>query len=55
MPGILFFVVAAVAVIAAVSVLSFAAHFLFSPWLLLAAAAAVFGWFKIRRRRGFRR
>lgn len=51
MPGIFTLVIAAVVVIVAVTVFSFAAHFLFSPWLLLLAAVAVVGWFKVRRRR----
>lgn len=51
MPGIITIVLVAVVVLVAVSVLGFAAHFLFSPWLLLAAAVAVFAWFKTRRRR----
>lgn len=50
MPGIIFLVVAAIAVIVAVSVFGFVAHFLFSPWLLLVAAVAVLAWFKLRRR-----
>lgn len=50
MRGIIFLVVAAIAVIVAVSVLGFVTHFLFSPWLLLVAAVAVLGWFKLRRR-----
>lgn len=54
MPGIMTLVFAAVVVIAALAVLSFATHFLFSPWLLLIAAVAVLAWFKTRRRR-FRR
>lgn len=54
MPGIIVLVLTAVAVIVAVTVLSFAAHFLFSPWLLAAAVVAVLAWFKVRRRR-FRR
>jgi hypothetical protein len=54
MPGIIVLVLTAVVVIALVTVLSFAAHFLFSPWLLVVAAVAVLAWFKVRRRR-FRR
>jgi hypothetical protein len=54
MRGIIALVIAAVGVIAAVTVLSFASHFLFSPWLLAVAAVAVLAWFKVRRRR-FRR
>ena len=49
MPGIFTLVIAAVVVIVAVTVFSFAAHFLCSPWLLL-AAVAVLGRFKVRRR-----
>lgn len=50
MPGIVTLAIVVVAVIVAVSVIGFAAHFLFSPWLLLVAAAAALGWFKLRRR-----
>ena len=39
----------ALAVIIGIVVVSFALHFLFSPWLLL-VAVAVFAWFKLRPR-----
>ena len=54
MPGRIVLVLTMVVVLVVVTALSFAAHFLFSPWLLLAAAVAVIAWFKVRRRR-FRR
>jgi hypothetical protein len=46
-------VIAAVAIIAVVAIVSAAAHFLFSPWLLLVAAAAV-AWFVFQGRRARR-
>ena len=39
----------AVAVIIGITVVSFALHLLFSPWLLL-VAVAVFAWIKLRPR-----
>jgi hypothetical protein len=50
MPGIL---ALAVIAIVALTVLSFAVHFLFSPWLLLVALAVV-AWIKFRPRRSHR-
>jgi hypothetical protein len=46
MPG---FIALVLIVIAALAVLTFALHFLFSPWLLL-AAVAVLAWVKFRPR-----
>jgi hypothetical protein len=46
MPGIIFLVLIVIGVLA---VLTFALHFLFSPWLLL-AAVAVLAWVKFRPR-----
>jgi len=46
MPGIIFLVLIVIAVLA---VVTFALHFLFSPWLLLAAVAVV-AWVKFRPR-----
>jgi len=43
----------AIVAIVALAVLSFALHLLFSPWLLLAALAALV-WFKFRPRRTHR-
>jgi uncharacterized membrane protein len=43
------FIAVAVAVIVAITVLSFAVHLLFSPWLLV--AVAVLAWIKFRPRR----
>ena len=42
-----------VVAVIALSVLGFAVHFLFSPWLLLAAVAVV-AWIKFRPRRSRR-
>lgn len=53
MPGIITIVLAIAAVIAVVAILGFAAHLLFSPWLLL-VAAALGGWLFLRRRRARR-
>jgi hypothetical protein len=39
----------ALVVIIGIAVVSFAIHFLFSPWLLL-VAVAVFAWIKLRPR-----
>jgi hypothetical protein len=39
----------ALVVIIGIAVVSFALHFLFSPWLLL-VAVAVFAWIKLRPR-----
>ena len=50
MPGIIALVLIA---LAALAVLSFAVHFLFSPWLLL-LAVAVLAWIKFRPRRSHR-
>jgi hypothetical protein len=51
MPGIIALVLIAVlGVIVALTVLSFAVHILFSPWLLLIAIAVV-AWIKFRPRR----
>jgi predicted membrane metal-binding protein len=47
MPALIAFVLLA---IAALAVLSFAAHLLFSPWLLV-AAIAVLVWIRFRPRR----
>jgi hypothetical protein len=46
-------VLAAVAIIVVVAVVSSVSHFLFSPWLLLVAAAAV-AWFMFQGRRARR-
>jgi hypothetical protein len=46
MPG---FIALVLIVIAALAVLTFALHFLFSPWLLL-AVVAVLAWVKFRPR-----
>lgn len=46
MPG---FIALVLIVIAALAVLTFTLHFLFSPWLLL-AAVAVLAWVKFRPR-----
>jgi hypothetical protein len=46
MPG---FIALVLIIIAALAVLTFALHFLFSPWLLL-AAVAVLAWVKFRPR-----
>jgi hypothetical protein len=46
MPGI---IVIALIVIVALTVLSFAVHVLFSPWLLV--AVAILAWIKFRPRR----
>jgi hypothetical protein len=46
------FIALALAAIVALTVLGFAVHFLFSPWLLV--AIAVLAWIKFRPRR-FRR
>ena len=43
----------ALAAIVALTVLGFAVHFLFSPWLLV-AAIAVLAWVKFRPRRSHR-
>jgi hypothetical protein len=49
----MFWIIAiALVVIAAVTVLSFALHFLFSPWLLVAIGILV--WIKFRPRRSHR-
>ena len=50
MPAIIALVVVA---IVALTVLSFAVHFLFSPWLLL-VAIAILAWIKFRPRRSHR-
>jgi len=50
MPGI---IALALIAIVALAVLSFAVHFLFSPWLLL-VAVAVLAWIKFRPRRSHR-
>jgi hypothetical protein len=50
MPGIIAFAVIA---IVALIVVSFAVHFLFSPWLLLLAVAVV-AWIKLGPRRARR-
>jgi hypothetical protein len=49
MPGI---IALALIVIVALTVLSFAAHVLFSPWLLV--AVAIVAWIKFRPRRSQR-
>ena len=49
----LWIIVFALIVIAALAVLSFALHMLFSPWLLLVAAGALL-WLKFRPRRSHR-
>jgi hypothetical protein len=49
MPAIIAFVLIA---IAALAVLSFTVHFLFSPWLLV--AVAILAWIKFRPRRSNR-
>jgi len=49
MPGI---IVLALIAIVALTVLSFAAHFLLSPWLL--AAIAILAWIKFRPRHSHR-
>jgi hypothetical protein len=49
MPGIIALVLIA---LVALTVLSFAVHFLLSPWLLL--AVAVLAWIKFRPRRSHR-
>lgn len=53
MSGIIVLALIALAVVVAVTILGFAAHLLFSPWLLLAIIAAV-AWFKFRPRRSHR-
>ena len=45
-------IVLAVAAIVALTVLSFAVHILFSPWLLV--AIAILAWIKFRPRRSHR-
>jgi hypothetical protein len=40
--------------VVALTVLSFAVHVLFSPWLLLLAAVGVLAWLKFRPRRSHR-
>ena len=50
MPGI---IALAVIAIVAVTVLSFAVHILFSPWLLL-VAIVILAWIKFRPRRSHR-
>jgi hypothetical protein len=50
MPGIIALVLI---VLVALAVLSFAVHFLFSPWLLL-VAVGVLAWIKFRPRRSHR-
>ncbi|HEY7431889.1 MAG TPA: hypothetical protein VH641_14305 [Streptosporangiaceae bacterium] len=42
------------AVIAALIVLSFAVHILFSPWLWLLVAVGALAWYKFRPRRSHR-
>jgi hypothetical protein len=49
----LWIIVAALVVIVALAVLSFALHFLLSPWLLL-VAVGVLAWLKFRPRRASR-
>jgi hypothetical protein len=49
MPGI---IVLALVALVALTVLGFAVHFLFSPWLLV--AIAVLAWIKFRPRRSHR-
>ena len=41
-------------VIVALTVLSFAVHILFSPWLWVLAAVGIFAWMKFRPRRSHR-
>ncbi|MDR0343870.1 MAG: hypothetical protein LBI49_12345 [Nocardiopsaceae bacterium] len=43
-----------IALVAALVVLSFAVHVLFSPWLLLLAVAGILAWIKFRPRRSHR-
>ena len=50
MPGIIALILI---VLVALAVLSFAVHFLFSPWLLL-VAVGVLAWIKFRPRRSHR-
>jgi hypothetical protein len=50
MPGIIVLVLIAVAL----TVLSFAVHMLFSPWLLLLLAIGILVWIKFRPRRSRR-
>jgi hypothetical protein len=50
MPGIIALVLVA---IVALAVLSFAVHFLFSPWLLV-VAVAILAWMRFRPRRSQR-
>lgn len=50
MRGIIYLVLAVIATIVAASVFGFVTHVLFSPWLLLVAAVAALGWFRLRRR-----
>jgi hypothetical protein len=49
MPGIIALVLIALAVFIGVSILGFALHLLFSPWLLV--AVAIVAWIKFRPRR----
>jgi len=49
----LWIIVAALVVIMALAVLSFALHFLLSPWLLV-VAVGVLAWLKFRPRRASR-
>lgn len=53
MSGIIVLALIAVAVVVAMIIAGFAAHLLFSPWLLLVVIAAV-AWFKFRPRRSHR-
>ena len=54
MPGIIAVALSAILLaIMALTALSFAVHFLFSPWLLL-VAVAVLAWVKFRPRRSHR-
>ena len=53
MPALFALVLVAIVVIAALAVASFAVHLLFSPWLLVAAVAALV-WFRFRPRRSHR-
>jgi hypothetical protein len=48
-----FLITVILAAIVLLIVLSFAAHFLFSPWILLIAVAAL-AWFRFRPRRSRR-
>ena len=48
MPAVIALVLIA---IVALTVLSFAVHVLFSPWLLLAVIAGILAWVKFRPRR----